>query len=223
MAGKAARVLIVDDHAMVRDGLRSMLANDRSLEVVGEAISGADAVAAVARLAPDVVLMDIRMPGMDGLEATRQVKHAYPGVSVVMVTMYDEPDYLLEAIAAGAAGYVLKDASRFELLQAVRTAAQGGTLIHPDLMARSLQRLATRRHEPDRSAGPFVGLTAREMDVLRELAHGRSNKEIALHLGVSVATVKTHVEHVIQKLGVADRTQAAVLAATNGLLSAAAA
>lgn len=214
-----SKVLIVDDHPMVRDGMKAMLAGDRTLEVVGEAGSGAEALAAIERLRPDVVLMDVRMPDMDGLQATHLVKQKHPDVSVIMVTMYDDPDYLMEAISAGASGYLLKDVSRFDLLQTVRTVAQGGTFLNPELMTRSLQRLATKSRTPaGAEVSPFAALTGREMDVLRQLAHGMSNKEIANKLVVSVATVKTHVEHIIQKLGVSDRTQAAVLAATHGLL-----
>lgn len=215
---RVSKVLIVDDHPMVRDGMRGMLGNDHSFSVVGEAGTGAEALSAVDRLQPDLVLMDIRMPDMDGLQATHAIKKAHPEVAVVMVTMYEEPDYLVEAIAAGAAGYLLKDVSRFDLLQTLRTVVQGGTFLNPELMTKSLQKLATKAKPAPEGPSPFDALTGRERQVLKLLAQGMSNKEIAHKLIVSVATVKTHVEHIIQKLGVSDRTQAAVLAATHGLL-----
>ncbi len=222
MAAKVTNILIVDDHPMVRDGLRGMLAGDRSLQVVGEASNGAEAVSAVGRFMPDIVLMDIRMPDMDGLQAIREVKAAHPQVSVIMVTMYDDPDYLVDAIAAGASGYLLKDVTRFDLTQTLRTGAQGGTSLNPELLARSLRRLVTKSQAGLGEPSPFTALTPREREVLSWLAKGQSNKEIAATLVVSVATIKTHVEHIIQKLGVSDRTQAAVMAATNGMLEAAA-
>ena len=216
----ATRVLLVDDHPMVREGLRGVLTSDRSFDVVGEATTGQEAVDLVQRLRPEVVLMDIRMPDMDGLAATRHIKQEHPDISVIMVTMYDNPDHLMEAISAGAAGYLLKDVSRRELLQTVRTVLAGGTFLNQDVMTECLQRLANRSKEASQKDGPaFERLTARESEVLKLLATGMSNKEIAAQLVVSVATVKTHVEHVIQKLQVSDRTQAAVTAVTHGLLN----
>ncbi len=217
---KHTRVLVADDHPMVRDGLRGMLSSERMLEVVGEATNGEEAVRLVQQLRPDLVMMDIRMPDMDGLAATKRIKELYPSVSIIMVTMYDNPDYLLEAISAGAAGYLLKDVSKQELLQTIRTVVEGGSFLNQDLMTRSLQQLAARRNAPTQADMPFEKLTPRELEVLGVLAQGRSNKEIAGELFVSVSTVKTHVEHIIQKLQVSDRTQAAVVAVTKGLLSA---
>lgn len=215
----ATCLIIVDDHPIVRDGLRSMLATEPWLDVIGEAESGEEACQMVRQLQPDLVLMDIRMPDMDGLAATRQIKQEFPSVSVVMLTIYDDPDYLLEAIAAGAAGYVLKDVSRRELLQTLKTVAEGGSFLNPDLMARCLQQLAGQAREPARlPETPIDRLTPRELEVLDLIAKGLSNKEIASHLIVGLATVKTHVEHIIQKLHVSDRTQAAVLAVTRGLV-----
>lgn len=217
---KTTQVIIVDDHPMVREGLRGMLATDRAIQVVGEATTGVEAVELVGRISPDVVLMDIRMPDMDGLAATRQIKQEHPEVSVIMVTMYDNPDYLFQAVSAGAAGYVLKDVSRFELLQTIRTVMSGGSFLNSDLMTQCLQRLASHgRPAGQEAAGAPERLTPREMDVLKLVTEGLSNKEIAARLIVSVATVKTHVEHIIQKLQVSDRTQAAVAAVTRGLLS----
>lgn len=217
---KPTRVVIADDHAMVRDGLRGMLASDRMLQVVGEASTGAEAVDLAHRLKPDLILMDIRMPDMDGLAATRRIKEEIPDTSIIMITIYDNPDYLLEAISAGAAGYLLKDVSRFELLQTIRIVVEGGSFLNQELMTKSLRQLATRRDPLQQERGPFERLTPREQDVLKLLAQGLSNKEIAAQLVVSVATVKTHVEHIIQKLHVSDRTQAAVTAVRQGLLAA---
>ena len=216
---KPTRVMIADDHAMVRDGLRGMLASDRMLQVVGEASTGAEAVDLAHRLKPDLILMDIRMPDMDGLAATRRIKEEIPDTSIIMVTIYDNPDYLLEAISAGAAGYLLKDVSRFELLQTIRKIVEGGSFLNQELMTKSLQQLAARRDPLQRERAPFERLTPREEEVLKVLAQGLSNKEIAAQLVVSVATVKTHVEHIIQKLHVSDRTQAAVTAVRQGLLA----
>ena len=219
MADNRTRLLIVDDHPIVRDGLRSMLASETWIDLVGEAASGEEACRLARSLRPALVLMDIRMPDMDGLAATREIKKEFPETSVVMLTIYDDPDYLMEAVAAGAAGYVLKDVARRELLETLRTVAEGGSFLNPDLMARTLRRLAGQTREPvSPAAGPVDRLTPRELEVLRLVAQGLSNKEIAAQLVVGLATVKTHVEHVIQKLQVSDRTQAAVFAVTRGLV-----
>ena len=218
----ATRLIIVDDHPIVRDGLRSMLSAEPWLDVVGEAESGKEACDMVRRLEPDLVLMDIRMPDMDGLAATRQIKQEFPSACVVMLTIYDDPDYLLEAIAAGAAGYVLKDVSRRDLLHTLRTVAEGGSFLNPELMTKTLQRLAARdRPTAGSLEAPIDKLTTRESEVLQLVTNGLSNKEIAAELVVGLATVKTHVEHIIQKLHVSDRTQAAVLAVRRGLVKAA--
>ena len=215
--GQPVKILIIDDHPVVRAGLRSLLGTDQSIEVVGEAEDGAGAVEAVARLQPAIVLMDIRMPHLDGLAATRAVKQAHPQVSVIMLTMQDDPNYLVEAIAAGAAGYLLKDAPRSDLLRAVRAVARGELFMDSGLMARSLQRLASATRPGGVAVSPLASLTNREREVLECIAQGMSNKEIASNLAVTVATAKTHVEHIIQKLEVSDRTQAAVLAVRSGL------
>ncbi|MEK7214082.1 MAG: response regulator transcription factor, partial [Chloroflexota bacterium] len=218
MGRNPIRVLVVDDHPLVRAGLMAMLSTDRGIAVVGEAANGAAAIASVDRLHPEVVLMDIGMPDMGGLEATKLVKAAHREVSVIMVTGHDDPDYLMEAIASGAAGYLLKDVPRFDLIRAVRAVARGETFMNHALMTRSLQRLAMKgRGGAGSGPGQIATLTNREREVLQRLARGMSNKEIAADLVVSLATAKTHVEHIIQKLGVSDRTQAAVLAVTQGL------
>lgn len=210
-----ARLVIADDHELARAGLRSMLMSDPGLEIVGEAANGRAAVACCIELHPDLVLLDIRMPELDGMAATRLIKQQSPETNVLIVTMHETPEYLLEALQAGAAGYVLKDATRAELLLAVRQVLRGVQVLNGGLAARLLQRMAytapARAHDAAR-------LTARELDVLRLLAQGKTNREIAAMLIVSAGTIKVHVEHIISKLGVSDRTQAAVRAIELGLI-----
>ncbi|GAA4760303.1 sigma-70 family RNA polymerase sigma factor [Novosphingobium ginsenosidimutans] len=206
------RILIVDDHQLAREGLKSVLAGD-GLEVVGEATSGEEAVDLVARLQPDVVLMDVRLgPGIDGLEATRRIAALGLPSRVLMLSLHDMPAYVREALAAGAAGYVLKDASIAELRGAVSQVMAGQSV-----MPLNLINAALRQNEREvRPADALNTLTPREREVLAQIAEGLTNKEIARQLGVSPATVKAHVERIIAKLGVADRTQAAVLVARAG-------
>ncbi len=215
---QSVRLLITDDHELARAGLRSLLEGERGLEIVGEASTGLEAVKMCRRLQPDVVLMDVRMPDMDGLAATRTIKQDMPGVSIVMVTMHENPDYLLEAIKAGAAGYLLKGATRKELLTTLRQVVGGEPVLNADLTSQLLRRLAVEQQRPAADAVE-TQLTPRELDVLRELTQGRTNREIASGLIVSLSTVKAHVEHIIAKLGVSDRTQAAVRAVELGLVS----
>jgi DNA-binding NarL/FixJ family response regulator len=194
-----------------------MLAGERGLEIVGEAVNGRQALSLCRRLRPDLVLMDVRMPDLDGLAATRAIKQECPGTSVILVTMHENADYLLEAIKAGAAGYVLKGATKRELVSAVRRVLAGESVLEPDLTSQLLRRLA---REPRRDAPtPVEPLTPREREVLRLVARGYTNQEIATELTLSLSTVKTHLEHIIAKLDVSDRTQAAVRAAELGLLS----
>ena len=213
-----AELLIVDDHEITRSGLRRMLAGEPDLTVVGEAGSGREAVALCRQLQPKLVLMDIRMPDLDGIAATRAIKQQCPQTSVIMVTIYENPDYLYQALKAGAAGYLLKDATKQQVVQAVRQVLQGESLLPPELATQLLQRLTS---EGSQLALELLvePLTGREMEVLRLLAEGLTNPEIAYQLGVSLATVKVHVGHIIAKLGVSDRTQAAVRAIHLGLLS----
>lgn len=207
-----ARIVIADDHALAREGLRAMLERAGRFSVVGEAASGEDALALCAALKPDLALLDIRYGaqgagGIDGLEAARQLAETAPQVSVVILTMHETADYLRAAVAAGARGFITKDASRAELLAAMDQVLGGGVAFPPALM-RSAVSLTHR--EP-----AFVAmgrLTPRESEVLGALADGLSNKEIAMRLGISPGTVKTHVERLIGKLGVQGRTQAAILA-----------
>ncbi len=252
-----ARVLIADDHALVREGLRTMLSGEDGIRVVAEANDGRQALSMCRDLSPDLVLMDVRMPVMDGLEATRRIKEEMPQTSVVMVTMHENPDYLFEAVKAGAAGYVLKDASGERLLGAVRRTLEGESPLNQELAMRLLVRLARERREgTSRESGShdarteasmdgaesdeethasevageeanaerrdeaerIESLTPREIEVLTLLSRGQTNPQIARNLMVSRGTVKIHVQHIISKLGVSDRTQAAVRAIEAGVI-----
>jgi DNA-binding NarL/FixJ family response regulator len=231
-----ARLLIAEDHALVREGLRMMLAGEPDLEVVGEAENGREAVELCRSLTPDLVLMDVRMPCMDGLEATKTIKGYQPRVIVLMVTTHQDPDYLLEAVRSGAAGYVLKEASKIQLLSAVRRVLSGENALNQELAMRLIARVsedpgggAGRRLlgqlgggsvAPERVPGALSGiLSDRETEALRLIATGKTNRQIAKELMVSISTVKTHVQRIIKKLGVSDRTQASVKAIEMGLLA----
>jgi DNA-binding NarL/FixJ family response regulator len=260
---KVARLLIADDHALVREGLRTVLSGEDGIEVIAEANDGQQALDVCRELMPDLVLMDVRMPVMDGLEATRKIKQEMPKTSVMMVTMHENPDYLFEAVKAGAAGYVLKDASGERLLSAVRRTLEGESPLNQELAMRLLRRLAresrgessseegsggTSRESPEdapekadgegdeplttqpvatrsgahqagsggsaqsRGAAQIESLTPREVEVLKLLSQGQTNPQIAQNLLFSVSTVKAQVRSILSKLGVSDRTQAAVRA-----------
>lgn len=211
-----ARLVIVDDHELARSGLRGMLAGEPDLQVVGEAEDGSQALALCRRLQPHLVLLDVRMPDMDGLAAARAIKQSCPTTSIVIVTMHESPDYLLEALRSGAAGYLLKGTTRRELLSTVRNVLRGDSVLQPDLAGQLLRRLVSESR--GEAAMPAHMLTRREVAVLRLVAEGRTNQDIGHELSLSLSTVKTHLEHIIAKLGVSDRTQAAVRAAELGLL-----
>lgn len=216
------RILIVDDHAVVREGLRAFLALQDGLEIVGEADDGQEALLQVERLDPDVILMDLVMPTLDGVDAMRELHARGARSRVIVLTSFLEDDRLLPALEAGAAGYLLKDAHPTELAKAVRAAHAGEAIIAPTVAARLLAALSDRSRERERGHGdghtPAETLTGREREVLGLIARGRSNKRIALELGISEKTVKTHVGHLLAKLGVSDRTQAALLAVQEGLV-----
>ncbi|TML20379.1 MAG: response regulator transcription factor [Actinobacteria bacterium] len=201
------RVLIADDHAVLREGLRSFLELQDGIEIVGDAADGAEAVELAERLRPAVVLMDLVMPKLDGVEAMRELRERVPETRVIILTSYIDDERLLPAIRAGAAGYLLKNAEPQELARAIRAADAGEALIDPTVAARLVERLAD-----ERGGDSYESLTAREREVLDLIARGFSNKRIALELGIAEKTVKTHVGNVLGKLGVADRTQAAVYA-----------
>ena len=212
-------VLLVDDQELVRTGLRAILNRHEDIAVVGEADDGEAALQAAARLRPDVVLMDIRMAGMDGLEATRRlVSAAGHSPRVIVVTTFDLDEYVYEALRAGASGFLLKGAPADQLVHAVRVVAEGDALISPSVTRRLLDEFAGRPR-PDAAPPAALGeLTARERDVLDLMAKGRSNPEIAEELVVTAATVKTHVAHILMKLGVRDRVQAVILLYESGAI-----
>jgi two-component system, NarL family, response regulator LiaR len=203
-------VLIADDHPFVRHGLRTYLETLDDLEVVGEASDGAEAVELAGRLLPEVVLMDLVMPELDGVEATRAIRAASPATKVIVLTSFDADEKVFPAIKAGAAGYLLKDVHPAELADAVRKASRGEALLAPSVAARLMQEVSGERP-------PDAGLTERELEVLRLIARGMSNKLIAHELVVSEKTVKTHVSNILAKLHLADRTQAALYAVREGL------
>jgi DNA-binding NarL/FixJ family response regulator len=211
-----ARMIIADDHELARAGLRNMLEGDRGLTLVGEAANGRAAVALCQELKPDLALLDVRMPEMDGLAAARAIRQACPQTQVLIVTTHENPDYLLAALKAGAAGYVLKDVTRHDLLITIRRVLRGESVLSGEIAARALQHLADQQTSP--TGAPLERLTPREREVLDQIVEGRTNRAIAHKLSLSVGTVKIHVEHIIAKLGVADRTQAAVRAVESGLL-----
>lgn len=211
------RVLITDDHAVVREGLRAFLESQDGLEVVGEASDGEQAVAEAKRLSPDVILMDLVMPGLDGVGAMRRLRAAAPHSRVIVLTSFLDDDRLMPAIEAGAAGYLLKDVAPAQLAEAIRVAHAGETMISPAVATRLVQAIADRAAHAPGPGDP--GLTRREQEVLDLLAQGFANKRIARELGIAEKTVKTHVGHVLAKLGAADRTQAAVHAVRAGLVA----
>jgi NarL family two-component system response regulator LiaR len=212
MTGRSIRVLVADDHPLVRQGLRAYLSLQPDLEVVGEATGGDEAILRARALGPDVVLMDLLMPGLDGVEAMRRLGDEAPACRVVVLTSAADEDHVLAAMRAGASGYVLKDAPPADVVAAVRRAVEGGAVIDPNV-APVLLREARR----ERARDPLEALTRREREVLALVARGLPNKRIAAELGVAEKTVKTHVSSVLRKLGVHDRTQAALLAARAGL------
>jgi DNA-binding NarL/FixJ family response regulator len=209
------RTIVVDDQSMVRAGFRMLLGGEKDIEVVAEASNGLEAVSKAARFHPKVVLMDIRMPELDGLEATKRILAADPGARILILTTFDLDEYVYEALRAGASGFVLKDDPPEQLLAAVRTVSHGDALLSPAITKRVIRQFARRpRPAPPKELGE---LSERERDVFRLIADGLSNGEIAQELYISETTVKTHVTHILQKLGLRDRVQAVVLAYQTGV------
>lgn len=215
----AVRVLVVDDQRLFREGIATLLSVDDEVAVVGEAADGAEALDQVAACRPDVVLMDLRMPRLSGIEATRRVVERFPGVRVIVLTTFDEDAEVFEALRAGASGYLLKDCPAHELTRAIRVAAGGGTLLHPSVASKvvaELNRLRPERSDPNLAlAEP---LTGRELEVLALLADGVPNREIAATLHLAEGTVKNYVSSLLAKLAVPDRTRAALEARRRGLV-----
>ena len=210
------RILIVDDHTVVRDGLSSVLGREADMTVVGEASNGLEAIEETSRLKPDVILMDLRMPELDGVEAMKRIAENDPAANVLVLTTFDTDEYIFQAIEAGAKGFLLKDASHDELYKAVRAVSKGESLIEPGVAARVLSRFVELAQN---QASPVDILSEREMDVLRQMASGNANKEIAAQLELSESTIKTHVARIFQKLDVNDRTSAVTQAIRRGIIS----
>ena len=208
-------VLLVDDHQVVRMGLKAYFDTLPDIQIVAEAGNGAEAVELAAQYAPDVVLMDLILPGMDGVEATRAVKKTSPRSQVIVLTSYHEDEHIFPAIQAGALSYVLKDIDPDELAEAVRRARQGEAVLNPRVAARLVQEMHGSTGE---RANPFKELTGRELDVLRQIASGKNNRQIAEALVISEKTVKSHITNILNKLHLADRTQAAVYAWQEGIV-----
>ncbi len=211
------RVIIAEDHAVVREGTRQLLERHGDIEVVGEAANGAEAVALVERVKPDVAIVDISMPVMGGIEATEKIKAGRPATAVLILTAYDDDQYVFALLAAGAAGYLLKDVPAAEVVRAVRAVHAGEPVLHPAIARKILARFAAERQ---REQPPPEGelLTERERDVLRLAACGMSNSRIADHLSVSIRTVQAHLTHIFDKLGVGSRTQAVIAGLRRGLI-----
>ncbi len=208
-------VLLVDDHAVVRQGVKAFLVTQPDISIVGEAGSGEEAIQLAGQFIPDVILMDLIMPNMDGVEATRRVKQVSPRSQIVVLTSYHEDEHIFPALKAGALSYILKDVSAEELASAVRKAAAGEAVLHPRVAARVIKELQGRRED---NLNPFTELSERELEVLKLIADGMSNAEMAAKLVLSEKTIKGHVSNILSKLHLADRTQAAVYAWREGVV-----
>ena len=213
------KVLIADDHGVVREGLMAMLKTMDVIDVVGEAKNGVDAVAQARTLLPDVILMDLRMPLMDGVEATRQIKREFPHIGIIALTMDEEQQHIFDLVRAGATGYLLKDSDSSQIVDAIRAVARGESLIHPSVASKILAEFSLLSGDKSKKR-PLVDhdLTEREITVLRLVASGQTNKEVANSLELSEKTVKNHLGNIFHKLHVYDRTQAAVLAIRRGII-----
>lgn len=209
------RVLICDDQAIVRDGLELLLKLEKDIQVVGLAQDGAEAVELTERLLPDLVLMDLMMPGVNGVEAARRIHGLHPEIKVLVLTTFDDDEWVFDAIRAGASGYLLKDTPREKVIEAIRGTITGKVYVDPDVAGKLLEQAAARQTEPATTI--TSKLTAREVDVLRLVAQGLSNAEIAARLHLSEGTVRNHVSAILSKLAVCDRTQAVILAIRHGL------
>jgi len=214
----AIRVLIADDEAIVRDGLRTILDLEDDITVIGEAADGASAVSATRELRPDVVLVDIQMPGLDGIEATRRMVTAPNPPRVLVLTTFDRNEYVYEAMKAGASGFLLKDVRRHQLTDAIRTIVRGETLLAPTITRRLIEEFCTRPSPATTTPPELADLTPREVEVLILISRGRSNADIAAEFVVAETTVKTHVAHILAKLFLHDRAQAVIVAYETGLI-----
>ena len=211
-------VLLVDDHALIREGLRQLFALEDGIRVVGEAVDGSEALRTIQRLKPDVVLMDVHIPGVDGIAVTRQIVHDFPEVAVIMLTMYSDQQRILQAMKSGARGYLLKSVSIREVAQAIRTVHGGGMLVEPDMASVIVNELRRLSEQTKGGQRLLDLLTEKELEIVRYIATGMSNKEIADHLAYSEKTVKNYLSIIFHKLNIRDRTQAAILALRQGVL-----
>ncbi|HEV8352758.1 MAG TPA: response regulator transcription factor [bacterium] len=211
------KILIADDHSIVREGVRMILSSERDFEVVGEASSGEQAVELMAALKPDVVVMDISMPGIGGIEATEKIKQRHPDVNVLALTMHEDESYVFRLLRAGASGYVLKRAAATDLVTAVRAASRGEAFLYPSV-AKNVIADYLRRVEAGEEKERYDGLTGREREILTLIAQGSSNQEIATQLYISIKTVQTHRAHILEKLGLHDRTELVRYAIRKGLI-----
>jgi DNA-binding NarL/FixJ family response regulator len=209
------RIIICDDQSIVRDGLAMLLKLETDMEVVGTAGDGASAVELVAQKKPDLVLMDLKMPVMNGVEATRRIRAQFPEIKVLVLTTYADDEWVFDAIQAGASGYLLKDTPRDDVIRAIRGTAEGKTYVDPSVAGKVLRQASSHHSQP--ASNITADLTEREIEVLRLIAKGSSNKEISERLFLSEGTIRNHVSAILAKLGVSDRTQAAVIAIQHGL------
>lgn len=209
------KVIICDDQAIVRDGLELLLKLEQDIDVVGLAQDGAETIEQVAKLFPDLVLMDLKMPGMNGVEATRRICMEYPTVRVLVLTTFDDDEWVFDAIRAGASGYLLKDTPREKVIEAIRGTVKGKSYVDPLVAGKLIDRVANKQEQPQSLITDK--LTGREVDILRLIAHGLSNSEISERLHLSEGTVRNHVSAILSKLDVSDRTQAAIIAIRHGL------
>jgi len=213
------KVLIADDHRVVREGLMAILKTKENIEVVGEAQDGEEAIQKVRTLEPDVILMDVSMPRMGGVEATRQIKREFPHIGIIALTMYDEQQYIFDLVRAGATGYLLKDSESSQIVEAIRAIHRGESLIHPSVASKILAEFSLLAQKKGKKPSwEDHDLTEREVTVLRLVADGKTNKEIANNLDLSEKTVKNHVRNIFHKLQVYDRTQAAILGIRKGII-----
>lgn len=209
------KILLCDDQAVIRDGLEMLLSLERDIQIVATAQDGAEAVELAAQKQPDLILMDLKMPGTNGIEATRQIRANFPGIKVLVLTTYDDDEWIFDAIRAGASGYLLKDTPREKIVEAIRGTIAGRSFVDPAVAGKLLNQVASNQTQP--ASLLMEKLTLREADVLRLVAKGLNNGEIAKQLHLSEGTVRNHISAILGKLGVSDRTQAAVIAIQHGL------
>ena len=213
--GESMKILLCDDQAVIRDGLEMLLTLEKDFQVVGSAQDGFEAIELAGKKTPDLVLMDLKMPGMNGIEATREIRKKYPAIKILVLTTYDDDEWVFDAIRAGASGYLLKDTPPQKIIEAIRGTMDGKSFVDPAVAGKLLNQVASNQTQP---ASVLTGkLTERELDVLRLLAKGMTNSDIAAQLHLSEGTVRNHVSAILEKLGVSDRTQAAVIAIQHGL------